>query len=92
MIVKQYRVKRIAESNEDAIFQWQITLTLQPNWFDSRVMGMIFPENRTMVGSCLSWQWGDGRTVNYIWSLWAYNIVRARIKKAGVTYVNSRFN
>jgi hypothetical protein len=92
MIVKQYRVKRIAEANEDAIYQWQIQLTLIPNWFETHIIGKIFPQHKTMSGSCLTWKWSDGTTVNYAWSLWAHNTVRSRIKKSGDTYVNSRFN
>ena len=41
MIVKQFRVKRIAEPSEDAINQWQIQLTLEPNWIERFFFGKI---------------------------------------------------
>jgi hypothetical protein len=92
MIVKQYRVKRIAEPSEDAINQWQIQLMLAPNWIERYFFGKTKLENKTMVGSCITWKWGNDTKVDYLWSLWAHKIVRNRIKKAGVTYVNRRTN
>jgi hypothetical protein len=92
MIVKQYRVKRIAEPIEDAINQWQIQLMLEPNWVERYFFGKTKTENKTMVGSCITWKWGNDTKVDYLWSLWAHKIVRKRIKKAGVTYVNRRTN
>jgi hypothetical protein len=90
MIVTQFRVKRIAEPSEDAINQWQIYLTLKPTWIERYFFGKIKSETRTMVGSCISWKWGNDTKVDYLWSLWAHKIVRDRIKKAGTTYVNRR--
>jgi hypothetical protein len=86
MIVKQFRVKRIAEPSEDAINQWQIQLALEPNWIERFFFGKIKSENKTMVGSCITWKWGNDTKVDYLWSLWAHKIVRARIKKACSTY------
>lgn len=93
MIIKEYRIKRIAEPEDDPINQWQIQLTLEPCWFERNFMGRIFPESRTLVGSCSNWHWGDGEPADYFWRWWAFSAVRSRIDKAGgATYVNSRFN
>jgi hypothetical protein len=92
MIVTQYRVKRIAEPSEDAINQWQIQLMLVPNWVERHFLGKVKSENKTMVGSCITWKWGNDTKADYFWSLWAHKIVRKRIKNTGATYVNSRIN
>jgi hypothetical protein len=88
MIVKQFRVKRIAEPSEDVINQWQIQLTLEPNWIERCFFGKIKSENKTMVGSCITWKWDNDTKVDYFWSLWAYKIVAKRINKTAGTYIN----
>jgi hypothetical protein len=93
MIITQYKVKRIAEPEHDLIHQWQIQVTMIPNWFQ-RVISVIthkqYATHKTMTGSCLTWRWDDGTKVDYINTLWAQGVVKKRIKNAGQTYVNCR--
>lgn len=93
MIIKEYRIKRISSPEEDPIKQWQIQLQLKFSWFERKFLGHVFTENRTMIGSCTSWKWGDGSSVDYFWKLWAFHAVRNRIDKVkGATYVNRRIS
>lgn len=94
MIIKEYMVERIATPAQEPIDQWKIQLSLEPCWFEQHFMGRIFPERRTLIGSCSSWHWGDGKPADYFWRLWAHAAVRKAIKTktGGATYVNSRFN
>jgi hypothetical protein len=93
MIIKEYRIKQIATLEEDPIKQWQIQIQLKFSWIERKFLGHDFTENRTMIGSCTSWKWGDESPVDYFWKLWAFNAVRNRTNKAKeVTYVNRRTN
>lgn len=92
MIITTYQVERIATPEEDQIEQWKIQLALEPCWFERNFVGRIFPENRTLVGSCSTWKWGDGQPADYFWRWWAFHAVRKAQKTGGATYVNSRFN
>lgn len=92
MKLTKYKIKRIAQPEDDIINQWQIQIELVPTWIE-RLFNIEF-RRKTMVGSCIHWTWGNGSKVSYLWSIWAQNVVTRRIKKAkeGTTYVNSRFN
>lgn len=92
MMVKEYRITHLADPDEDPINQWQIQISLEPTWIERHFMGKIFPERRTIVGSCTTWLWGDGKRAGYFWSLWAHQAVLRHGKTGGATYVNSRFN
>jgi hypothetical protein len=93
MIITKYKIKRIAEPERDLINQWQIQVTMVPNWLQ-RLISVItykkYPPHKTMSGSCLTWCWEDGTKVDYLNAIWAQGVIKKRIKKAGQTYVNSR--
>jgi len=92
MMIKEYRITHLADPEEDALYQWQIQIWLEPTWLERTLLSQISPKIKTMSGSCLSWEWGDGTKVGYFWRLWAHNAVRRHNKRGGTTYVNSRLN
>ena len=90
MIIREYRIARIDDS--ESINQWQILLQLEPSWFDRTFRKKTRPKVRALIGSCLTWHWGDGNKANYRWSMWAFNAVRKRVGISQIeTYVNCRF-
>lgn len=92
MLVAKYKIKRIATPEIDQFNQWQITMDLTPTWLERFVFSAV-EEHKTMVGSCIHWTWGDGTNVPYLWSCWAQNAIKRRVRKAGgTTYVNRRLD
>lgn len=91
MIITKYTITRLAETNIE--LAWKIDFSLRPNWFSRWILGMHFNQQRTLMGSCITWQDEDGICVDYFWSLWAFGLTQKHSKlTVGESYVYSRFN
>jgi len=92
MIVKEYRVSRAAIAYCHAIDQFEIAISLEPNWLERTFGSKVFAQKRIMHGSCLTWHWEDGTSLDYFWKVWAVRAVHRAIITGEFSYVNSRFN
>jgi hypothetical protein len=91
MIISTFRISRITRNANGAFQEWQIKISLVPNWFDRVFLRKVVIENSILTGSYITWHWANGKRADYLWSIWAWKASRRCTDiKTGITYINSR--